>query len=442
MASAIPRVLTFISLIFLGTILLLMNCSEEVAGPQNSPPAVDSIIVDPDAISPGGEVVLTALISDPDGDSVTYRWSTYPNAAKFSDTLAQICTLTVSTFLEGGMFLKVTLDVSDGKNSTSTDIWIPIVAGEDVSGHLYFANTLIPLPNTEVSIGRLADTTSFNGDYLIRHVPPGTRTIEVKRIGCDDYAAELNVTGSTTHDIFITCNELAKTVSGHVETFDGIVLESVEVRVLNKDGTETQLTDITDANGNFSIDLVPPGKRLFSIKDAGNPEYQVLSELFELVVDNDTTVNLRGRVKRTIFVSNGIDSPEDWLFEDYDIWTSWAIDSGSQCYSYNSCMMGGLGRLTMANSVAIPQDAGAVAWSVDVSLADAVIVIVYIIDGVIVESEDVAMGTGDFIVEKIAGTSIYDPAGRDFAVEFYVWGSETGVCGTACLRHFSLYYYQ
>ncbi|UCD95408.1 MAG: hypothetical protein JSU69_04995 [Candidatus Zixiibacteriota bacterium] len=404
---------------------------------------LDTIILDPDAIHPGAEIILMAQASDPDGDSITYRWSTYPAAAKFSDTTCPVCTVTVSTFLKGGMFLKVALDISDGKTVVRDSIWVPIVAGEVIWGHVYFANTLFPIPGTEVFVRRLMDTSMYSGLYAVHHVPPGERTIEAAKSGCDPYSADLSVADSINHDIFMICPELAKTVSGNIATVGSVNLESIRVTVLDANKSESGLSAVTDVNGDFTIDMVPPGKRLFAIGDAGNPDFDVLPDTFEIQIDNDTTVFLRGKVRRVVFVSSGIDSPDSWIFEEDGFWRSWFIDSANACLGYNSCQTFGVGgRLRMAFDIPIPSDADRLSWTIDVGYDSALCAISYVIDGVVGNEVAIASGTGDLIDDRVADTGRINPAGRNFAVRFYGWPIGSGECGTICLRHFTLSYYQ
>jgi hypothetical protein len=424
-------------------LLLSLQCSEETStGPVNSLPVIDTIILDPDAIHPGAEIIVLAQASDADDDSLTYRWSTYPAAAKFSDTTCPVCTVTVSTYLKGGMFLKVALDVSDGKAVVRDSVWIPIVAGEVVWGNVYFSGTRFPIPGTEISIGRLMDTSLYSGKYAVHHVPPGQRTIQAAKSGCDNYSADISVTDSLNHDVFMTCHELAKTVNGSVATVGGIGLANIKVSVLDIDQTESQLTATTDADGNFTLDLVPPGTRLFTIADAGDSEYEMLPDTFEIEFSNDTTIFLRGKIRRTVFVSSGIDSADSWDFEEDGFWRSWFIDSTNACIAYNSCQTNGAGgRLRMAFDLPIPLDADQVSWTIDLGYENALCAISCVIDGEIGSEFTIASGTGDLVDDRIADTGHDDPAGHDFGMQFYGWPTDPSECGKLCLRHFTLSYY-
>ena len=426
--------------VLMGAVLLMFGCSKNSSGPDNSPPSIDSIITSPASVHPGSDVVLGAYVTDPDGDSISLRWSTYPKAGRFSDTLASLCTLTVTPVLVGGMQLLVTLEVFDGQTGSDTAIWIPLIEGETVAGHIYYQDTRIPVPGAIVTVGKLVDTSSFSGSYEIRHLSPGPFTLEVAKGGCLDLSEELTIDTGLTHDAYVECDELTSTVDGLLLAYTEQGLENVRVTILNEDGTPTALNNITDQTGHFTIDNVPPGNRLFAVEDAGNPTYEVLSDTFAVRIVSDTTIELNGHVKNALFSSVGITKPEDWTFEDLGFWKSWLINQDNECYYYNSCEIDGFGLMTMANSVSIPADADNVAWSIRVTLSDATLVIGYVVDGVSVYTENVASQSGEFYIVRTIDIPNMDIAGHGLAIEFYAWSNQDDGCASVCLSRFELSY--
>jgi len=441
MLRLLPRVL--LPVIILISILPLIHCSESTTGPEVSgSPEIDTIILDPDAVHPGADIVMTAVASDPDGDSVTYHWSTYTAAARFSDPDSPVCTLTVSPVLSGGMKLKVNLEVCDPTDTTIREFWIPLIEGNTISGHVFYAHTQIPLQYVEVTVGRLADSSNYKGIYEVHHVPPGTRVVQVNVEGCTGYVDTIAVDSSIDHDIYVECPDMAKTVSGSVATKEDVPLGNVRVTLLNSNGTPTNLNSLTDASGNFSIDFVPAGIRLFLIENDGNLDYDILSDTFDIPIENDTTIELKGRIRRTAYVSDGISSINDWVFASDGFWQSWLVDPDSQSYKYNSCLIDGPGKLAMASPIPIPEDAGGVSWNIDVSLSQGTCVLAYLVDGEVIYMDDIVSGSGDYHIDGVAYTPLNDPAGRNFSVEFYSWELSTQVCSIVHIKHFEIYYYR
>ncbi|MEW5923795.1 MAG: hypothetical protein AB1746_07395 [Candidatus Zixiibacteriota bacterium] len=426
--------------ILAGAVLLMFGCSENSSGPENSPPLIDSIITNPASVHPGSDVVLAAYVTDPDGDSISLKWSTYPKAGRFSDTLAALCTLTVTPVLTGGMQLQVMLEVSDGLAGNDTGIWIPLIEGETVSGHIYYQDTYIPIPSAIVSVGKLVDTSSFSGAYEIKHLSPGPFTLEVSREGCAYQSEQLTIDTGLTHDVFIECADLTSTVDGVLLAYNEVGLENVKVTILNDDGTPTLLNNTTDQSGHFEIQNVPPGSRFFAVEDMGNPNYTVLSDTFAVKIVTDTTIELHGHVKNALFLSVGITKPEEWIFGDLVFWKGWLINSDDQCYYYNSCEIDGFGLMTMANPVSIPADADNVAWSLEATLFDATLVIGYVVDGESIYTENAAVQTGNFSVTRTINIPNIDIAGHQLAIELYAWGNQNEDCASVCLTRFELSY--
>ncbi len=90
--------------------------------PVNTPPTVRASC-DPCATPPGGEVGLTATASDPDGDSLTYRWSA--TAGRF-DGPTDRSTARWTAPAEPGR-VTITVRVSDGEDSVSATVTVEVV---------------------------------------------------------------------------------------------------------------------------------------------------------------------------------------------------------------------------------------------------------------------------------------------------------------------------
>ena len=429
----------------------LFHCSKDVSGPENYGPVIDTIFSSPDSVLPGAKAVLSAVVTEPDGDSLIYRWSTYPAAAKFSDTAAPVCTLTVSTVLVGGMSLKVTLRVSEGKNEVSKDRWITLVDGELIQGHVYYFGTKMPIPDVEISIGQLVDTNRFSdGSYSIKHVPPGEQTIVARLLACesccDSYAANVIVAGTDTldHDIFLSCADytyhVTGTVMGCVLDNDTIKLENVRVTVINPDETETGLCDTTDQDSRFSIEGVPDGFRSFAIEDVGSPVYEVLPQISWYDISADREVAIKVETKRTYVISDGISDTTGWILNDDGLWKRWVVDSINDCFSFNTCLNGTYGKIGMADDIPIPSKARNLTVTVDFGLENAHMYIAYVVDGQESLQNQFFAGTADQVFDIDVDEAGVSPAGHDFRVLFYIEPHTSSPCGSACLRYMEISY--
>jgi len=423
--------------------IIVSSCDDKSSGPDNHPPVIDSIVAYPDEIHPGAEVILTAYASDPDGDSIVYSWFTYPKAGGFSDSASPSTGLTVSTGLVGGMSLKVMLNVNDKISTTYAEKWISIIAGKIVSGYVYFIDTKIPVPGVEVSVRQLKDTSGYNGDYLIKHVPPGGRTIEAEKSGCNSSSKDIVVNDDMEYNLHVDCPEFTKTVSGNVSTKNGIALSHVLIRLLNPDSSSTPYSGLTDNIGNFSISGIPPGNRIFAIEDAGNPDYQVMPDTIALQVGDDANVPVRGKIRTYVFISNGIENVDSWSFVPSGSWKEWQVDTINNCLGCNWCEISGIRMMKMAAPILIPQDAGRLSWTADLSVVDAVCEMAYVLDGKVVNSTIMGMGTADLQLDDVVQLSMdQNAAGHYFSVEFYAWSQRSNDCSLVCLRKFTLSYYE
>ena len=431
----------------------LFYCSDDVSGPGQSGPQIDTIYSSPDSVLPGAKTVLSALVSEPDGDSLIYRWSTYPAAAKFSDTTSPVCTMTVAQVLEGGMFLKVTLRVSDGKNETTRDRWIALIEGETVTGNVYYRGTNLPIPFVEVSIGGLVDTNKFgDGSYTVRHVPVGEHTIQARLLACenccDDYSANIISSGVDTvnHTVYMNCDSYLYHVHGIVKgsVLDGdtIKLENIKVTLINEDGTETTLTDTTDQDGQFDISGVPGGFRGFAIEDVGNPIYEVYPTIGWFVIpraDNRDAV-ISAKTKRTYIISDGITDTTAWVLEDDYLLHRWYVDTVNECYYFNTCDYGPFGKMAMANRIPIPPKAQEITVTADLDLEDARMYIGYIRDSAEITQVQFFSGTANREFEFDVSSAGINLQRHDFGVALYIENHNTDTCATACLKYLKISY--
>ena len=98
---------------------LLVGCSEEE--PPNNPPVINSFTASTTKVISGSEVMLTGLVTDPDGDSLTYTYQ----------TTGGIITGTGNTVIwvvpDAAGDYTVTVDVSDGELNVQDLVTIAVV---------------------------------------------------------------------------------------------------------------------------------------------------------------------------------------------------------------------------------------------------------------------------------------------------------------------------
>ena len=87
---------------------------------KNAVPIIDSLLVSPTAITPGGTVTAKVSAHDPDlADSITFAWSTNPLAGNFSAATASTTTWTAPS-AEGDVMLAIAVTDNHGATSSAS----------------------------------------------------------------------------------------------------------------------------------------------------------------------------------------------------------------------------------------------------------------------------------------------------------------------------------
>ena len=108
--------------------------------PENRPPTV-SVTPTVAVVSPGGEVMLTAVANDPDGDPLEYEWTVSPaNAGMFDATDGRTATWTAASDSQGSLVL-ITVTVVDPDGATEA-----AKAEVEVTDELTVRVTAVPDP--------------------------------------------------------------------------------------------------------------------------------------------------------------------------------------------------------------------------------------------------------------------------------------------------------
>ncbi|SYZ74413.1 exported hypothetical protein [Candidatus Zixiibacteriota bacterium] len=425
-------------------LILLTGCTEKSVAPQIEPvgPAVDSILVTPGFILPGGQVRLEAVVSNPNNDSLSYAWSTYPRAGRFTDSLAPITDMSIAVNLKAGMMIKVMVDITDGADKFQAHKWISIDTGLTLTGNIYYPQTHIPIPDAEISIGYRADTSDTNGSYILPNIAPNQYDIRAFKPQFDTFSTVVEITSDTSINLFLQSATAVTSVSGQIVTREFAPLMDALVTVINPDGSASELTARTDAGGNYKIENVPYGNIILRIHDGGNPNYKLLTQDFSVDISNpDSSIDFIGRIRRLAFQSEGISSVNLWKFSRYDFWLPWYIDSANDCYRYDFCQATDMGILMMANGIAIPQEAAAVYWVINASIEEASFDIGMQVDGVMIDANKYWGGTKELALDEPLPADIHFLAGHSVKMYIYAWTQRAGISGSVKLREFSLFYY-
>jgi hypothetical protein len=104
--------------------LLLVACGDSSTPPLQRPPVLREIILNPETTVPGGQIRVSALASDPDGDPLTYAWTA--DGGSYSDPTDDT-TFWTAPDTAGAYSLVVT--ITDGMFTVVDSIFAPVGAG-------------------------------------------------------------------------------------------------------------------------------------------------------------------------------------------------------------------------------------------------------------------------------------------------------------------------
>jgi len=105
---------------------LVAGCGTKstTTAPQNLPPTINAVALDPRRAAPGDTVEATAVAGDPEGAPVTFDWRA--SAGTFLDSLSRVATWVAPSYAET---CTLTVTVSDGTSQVWASIVVPVGVG-------------------------------------------------------------------------------------------------------------------------------------------------------------------------------------------------------------------------------------------------------------------------------------------------------------------------
>lgn len=294
--------------------IVLVSCMKH---PGNHAPVIETIILDPvEYFTPGSDIGISAMVTDLDGDAVEYFWSSQNGLILDPDQPSTVWEL--STAAEPLSYEKLTLMVSDGKETVSRSRTIQVSEGLAVWGYTFFKGTTIPVPGVEVTMGKFSALSDENGYYFIEYLKEGNTLITAQKEGFEAYESVVYVDNPrSTYHIELTSPTKTYPVSGLVHTIDNQTFEGLKVVLLNPDGSESDLLGFTDGSGAFQIDAVPVGIREIMIRN-DSPQSHFLNDsiVYQIALDDiGSSYDARIKIKRTVLSDLYLSEREKWDLE-------------------------------------------------------------------------------------------------------------------------------
>lgn len=188
----------------------------------------------------------------------------------------------------------------------------PYITGT-VSGHIYYLHTIIPIEGVNINISGNYTFTDSTGYYEIVS-PIGSHTLIATKSGYDNYVEVLNITTAPMEvNIAMTSDLYTHTISGQVFGCYGETLSDVEVICDN-----TYLNQITNENGEFTMNGVPEGQRYISF----NHDYFGYSYT-NIYLNSDTILNFQYQYCASVCDVDSIEHGGQWYH---------TVQVGDQCW--------------------------------------------------------------------------------------------------------------
>lgn len=152
-----------------------------------------------------------------------------------------------------------------------------------LDGVINISNTNVPLEGVIVTIAGLSSTTNSNGEYSFNNIEVGTYNLSASRSGYLDFLQSVQMKQGANTFTFTLVPSLASFVNGKVKNGLGNPMMNLNVSVGSR-------SDITDAEGNYSIEGVAPG--LATIQVFSVEYYDDYSQQFQMPTSGARTINI------------------------------------------------------------------------------------------------------------------------------------------------------
>ena len=136
-----------------------------------------------------------------------------------------------------------------------------------VFGTVADATTGTPLGSVLVTANGLEVVTDSRGQYILTNLEPGTYTIRFSKTNYEEGSMSITLSAGESRELNVQMTSLAPLVAtlyGRViDAQTGAALQGVEILL------DTLFGGVTDANGNYLIEGIPPGTYTVTFRKTG-----------------------------------------------------------------------------------------------------------------------------------------------------------------------------
>ena len=175
--------------------------------------------------------------------------------------------------------------------------WFTYDPNIKLSGNVYDANDHSLISGASVTLGSYSTTTNSYGHYAFDKINSGTYTMIVSKEGYFDYTTSINLTASTTRDVYLTADPGTCTdgaLSGFVrDVLTNAGLPDVTVNLSNG------FSALTNTSGYYDFPTMSPGSYTVSVSVANfHPYYHTIN------ICGDTTQDIFLTKPETVYGPN------------------------------------------------------------------------------------------------------------------------------------------
>ena len=246
-------------------VVLLAGCTN-LDDVSNHPPTITRITASRSSLGFHRLDTLRVEASDPEGDPVTFRWSTL--LGSFLSANDQATVVWVSPNAPGNYAISVL--ASDGKRSSKNAISIQVLQVTNVYGYVWYDRTKIPIEGVTVWMDSTTKyQTGSDGFYEFDVLSNLAHFLTASKPQYSDFQLEITPsTDSLRQNLMLSSASFTLSVSGGIANSLDQPLGGINIAVLNPDQSISQVTATSNTNGLYILSSVPSGDRTLIFSDS------------------------------------------------------------------------------------------------------------------------------------------------------------------------------
>ena len=282
---------------------------------RNREPLASEISFEPDKVSAGAVLELKIEAYDQDGDHLDYFWESSHGEFITATDLPEV---TWKAPADGeGQSVTISVTISDEEYEVVRDTVISLAEPllGSVAGHVYFQNTKFPIPDVNISVADKETVSDQDGYFLISDLLVGNDSLVGSKKDFSTKKMSINIPYNDVKNISFEMLSIVNSskIFGVVSDQYGKAIEFAEVTLLNPDGLQSGLSDVTDENGLYRISYIPHGWHTLLVRVEAN-ENERFEDLHKYVEFSNIEQEVNLFVEKEILVGEFTDPRDNHVY--------------------------------------------------------------------------------------------------------------------------------